>query len=102
MCYAFILLAMNVLRLVDVRIQSRQKTATVYFELRSKLSIGQPVRKARKRTARSRSWSCTPIPAMATTLCAARSPSLGGGPHVARRYPSGISAVEGVIYLTRI
>ena len=46
-CYAFILLAMNVLRLVDVRIQSRQKTATVYFELRSKLSIGQLVRLAR-------------------------------------------------------
>ena len=38
-CYAFILLAMNVLRLVDVRIQSRQKTATVYFELRSKQTV---------------------------------------------------------------
>ena len=48
-CYAFILLAMNVLRLVDVRIQSRQKTATVYFELRSKLSIGQLVRLAREK-----------------------------------------------------
>ena len=37
------------MRLVDVRIQGRQKTATVYFELRSKLSIGQLVRLAREK-----------------------------------------------------
>ncbi len=94
-CYAFILLAMNVLRLVDVRIQSRQKTATVYFELRSKLSIraARPPR-AGKRTAHSRSWAVRRFRLRRQPRVRHVHP-LGGGPHVARRYPSGTQRRRG-------
>ena len=101
-CYAFILLAMNVLRLVDVRIQSRQKTATVYFELRSKLSIGQLVRLAREK-------DCT-LSELELYADSGYGDNLGCGTFTL--WAEGrtslddilreLSAVEGVIYLTRI
>jgi putative Mg2+ transporter-C (MgtC) family protein len=114
-CYAFIFLAMQVLRRVDLRIRKTQRVSTVYFEMEKKSTVGQIIRQIKghghyiwdlnlfsetqeksgsaaprskpghcavsssasrgKRTAHSRSWSCTPIPATATTSCAARSPS---------------------------
>lgn len=46
-CYAFILMAMNVLRLVDMHIKQEQHIISVYFELRSRQVIGQMIRQAK-------------------------------------------------------
>lgn len=46
-CYAFILMAMNVLRLVDMHIKQEQHSIFVYFELRSRQVIGQMIRCAK-------------------------------------------------------
>ena len=93
-CYAFILLAMNVLRLVDVRIQSRQKTATVYFELRSKLSIGQLVRLAREKDCTLSELELYADSGYGDNLVCGTF-TIWAGPHVARRYPSGAQRRRG-------
>lgn len=43
-CYAFIFLAMQVLRRVDLRIRKTQRVSTVYFEMEKKSTVGQIIR----------------------------------------------------------
>ena len=47
-CYAFILVAMNILRLVDQRVEKRQRISEIYCEMRSTQVIGRLVRFARE------------------------------------------------------
>ena len=101
-CYAFILLAMNVLRLVDVRIQSRQKTATVYFELRSKLSIGQLVRLAREKDCTLSELELYADSGYGDNLVCGTFTLWAEGRTSLDDILRELSAVEGVIYLTRI
>ena len=101
-CYAFILLAMNVLRLVDVRIQSRQKTATVYFELRSKLSIGQHVRLAREKDCTLSELELYADSGYGDNLVCGTFTLWAEGRTSLDDILRELSAVEGVIYLTRI
>ena len=101
-CYAFILLAMNVLRLVDVRIQSRQKTATVYFELRSKLSIGQLVRLARDKDCTLSELELYADSGYGDNLVCGTFTLWAEGRTSLDDILRELSAVEGVIYLTRI
>ena len=101
-CYAFILLAMNVLRLVDVRIQSRQKTATVYFELRSKLSIGQLVRLAREKDCTLSELELYADSGYGDNLVCGTFTLWAEGRTSLDDILREFSAVEGVIYLTRI
>lgn len=101
-CYAFILLAMNVLRLVDVRIQSRQKTATVYFELRSKLSIGQLVRLAREKDCTLSELELYADSGYGDNLVCGTFTLWAEGRISLDDILRELSAVEGVIYLTRI
>ena len=101
-CYAFILLAMNVLRLVDVRIQSRQKTATVYFELRSKLSIGQLVRLAREKDCTLSELELYADSGYGDNLVCGTFTLWAEGRTSLDDILRELSAVEGVSYLTRI
>ena len=101
-CYAFILLAMNVLRLGDVRIQSRQKTATVYFELRSKLSIGQLVRLAREKDCTLSELELYADSGYGDNLVCGTFTLWAEGRTSLDDILRELSAVEGVIYLTRI
>ena len=47
-CYAFILITMNVLRLVDVHIKKEQPSFAVYFELRARPVVGRMIRSVRE------------------------------------------------------
>ena len=47
-CYAFILIAMNILRLVDQHIEKNQTVVEVYCELRSTQTIGKLIRYGRE------------------------------------------------------
>ena len=96
------LLAMNVLRLVDVRIQSRQKTATVYFELRSKLSIGQLVRLAREKDCTLSELELYADSGYGDNLVCGTFTLWAEGRTSLDDILRELSAVEGVIYLTRI
>lgn len=86
---------MNVLRLVDVRIQSRQKTATVYFELRSKLSIGQLVRLAREKDCTLSELELYADSGYGDNLVCGTFTLWAEGRTVARRYPSGAQRRRG-------
>ena len=46
-CYAFIFLAMQVLRRVDLRIRKTQRVSTVYFEMEKKSTVGQIIRQVK-------------------------------------------------------
>ena len=46
-CYAFIFLAMQVLRRVDLRIRKTQRVSTVYFEMEKKNTVGQIIRQVK-------------------------------------------------------
>ena len=46
-CYAFIFLAMQVLRRVDLRIRKTQRVSTVYFEMEKKSTVGQVIRQVK-------------------------------------------------------
>ena len=48
-CYAFIFLAMQVLRRVDLRIRKTQRVSTVYFEMESKSTAGRIIRHVKSR-----------------------------------------------------
>ena len=48
-CYAFIFLAMQVLRRVDLRIRKTQRVSTVYFEMERKSMAGQIIRHVKSR-----------------------------------------------------
>ena len=48
-CYAFIFLAMQVLRRVDLRIRKTQRVSTVYFEMEKKSTVGQIIRQVKGR-----------------------------------------------------
>ena len=46
-CYAFIFLAMQVLRRVDLRIRKTQRVSTAYFEVEKKSTVGQIIRQVK-------------------------------------------------------
>ena len=48
-CFAFIFLAMQVLRRVDLRIRKTQRVSTVYFEMEKKSTAGQIIRYVKSR-----------------------------------------------------
>ncbi len=48
-CYGFILVAMNILRLVDQHIEKNRKVCEIYCEMRSAQVIGRMIRCARER-----------------------------------------------------
>jgi len=48
-CYAFIFLAMQVLRRVDLRIRRTQRVSTVYFEMESRSTAGRIIRQVKSR-----------------------------------------------------
>ena len=101
-CYAFILLAMNVLRLVDVRIQRRQKPAAVSFELRSKQSSGQLVRLAREKDCTLSELELYADSGYGDNLVCGTFTLWAEGRTSLDDILRELSAVEGVIYLTRI
>ena len=48
-CFAFIFLAMQVLRRVDLRIRKTQRVSTVYFEMESRSTAGRIIRQVKSR-----------------------------------------------------
>ena len=87
---------------MDVRIQSRQKTATVYFELRSKLSIGQLVRLAREKDCTLSELELYADSGYGDNLVCGTFTLWAEGRTLLDDILRELSAVEGVIYLTRI
>ena len=102
-CYAFIFLAMQVLRRVDLRIRKTQRVSTVYFEMEKKSTVGQIIRQVKGHghyiwdlNLFSETQEKSGGPVCGTfTLWAEGRTSLDD---ILRE----LSAVEGVIYLTRI
>ena len=102
-CYAFIFLAMQVLRRVDLRIRKTQRVSTVYFEMEKKSTVGQIIRQIKGHghyiwdlNLFSETQEKSGGPVCGTfTLWAEGRTSLDD---ILRE----LSAVEGVIYLTRI